>query len=302
MIYSVALALLLGFELSYYLLILQTGIVEYNNSNLVTLLPMFIGGVLGTVLAGKPWGKIRNPIHKIYVALSLQLVLSLMYPAYNVLTLALLGIAVGMMAPLGIYLFKGEQQAKFLLALAIAYTTGTYLFTTEAENRMWMAVLFTSIALLAALVLRNYKLQENDKSTTNPYIAYIPLMVWIFLDSNLFETISRHIGINIWSSFTLLIIVFHLLGLIAAYYIRIEDKKQHWLIALLFVGSYLFSYLEMPLALAIVYPFTISYYNVIVFAALSRESSLYKLSIMMIFVGWIASGLGLGLALSKILH
>ena len=302
MIYSIALALLLGFELSYYLLIIQTGIAEHYNSELLTLLPMFIGGVLGTLLAGKPWGKIINPIHKIYVALSLQLVLSLVYPDYNVLTLALLGIAVGMMAPLGIYLFKGEQQAKFLLALAIAYTTGTYLFTTEADNRMWMAVLFTSIALVAALLLRNYKIQEDDKNTTNPYVAYIPLMVWIFLDSNLFESLSRHEGINIWSSFTLVIIVFHLLGLIAAYYIKLQDKNQHVFITLLFIGSYLFSYLEMPLALAVVYPFTISYYNVVVFGALSREASLYKLSIMMIFVGWIASGLGLGLALSKILH
>ena len=96
--------------------------------------------------------------------------------------------------------------------------------------------------------------------------------------------------------------MFHLLGLIAAYYIKLEDKKQHFFIALLFIGSYTFSYLEMPLVLAVVYPFTISYYNVVVFAALSRESSLYRLSIMMIFVVWIASGLGLGVALSKILH
>ena len=302
MMYSIALALLLGFELSYYLLILQTGIVEYNNSDLISIFPMFVGGVLGTVLAGKPWATILNPIHKIYIALSLQLVLSLVYPNYNVVTLALLGIAVGMMAPLSVYLFKGKQQAKFLLALAIAYATGTYLFTSPAESRMNMAVLFTSIALIAALVLRNYKIEEKDIRKTNPYITYTPLMVWIFLDSNLFETISRHIGINIWSSLTIIIIVFHLLGLIAAYYIKLEDKKQHFFIALLFIGSYTFSYLEMPLVLAVVYPFTISYYNVVVFAALSRESSLYRLSIMMIFVVWIASGLGLGVALSKILH
>ena len=302
MIYSFALAFLLGFELSYYLLILQTGIVEYDNSNLVVLLPMFVGGVLGTILAGKSWGKIQNPIHKVYIALSVQLVLSFFYPHYNTLTLGLLGVAVGVMAPLGIYLFKGKYQGKFLLALAIAYTIGTYLFTTPAESRMWMAVIFTSIALLSALVLRNYKIQANEEHVTNSYISYIPLMLWIFLDSNLFETISRHTGINIWSSFTLVIILFHLLGLIAAFYMKLQDKKQHFFIALLFLGSYTFSYLEMPLALAIVYPFTISYYNVIVFKALSREESLYKLSIVMIFVGWIASGLGLGLALSKILH
>ena len=302
MIYSIALALLLGFELSYYLLIMQTGIVEYDNSNLLILLPMFVGGVLGTILAGKSWGKFDNPIYKIYIALGLQLILSFSYPNYNVVTLALLGLAVGMMAPLGIYLFKGTQQTKFLLALAIAYTTGTYLFTSPAESRMWMAVLFTSIALSSALVLRNYKIQANEIHVTNSYLSYIPLMAWIFLDSNLFETISRHVGINIWSTHTNVIILFHLIGLIAAYYMKLEDKKQHVFIALLFVGSYIFSYFEMPLALAVLYPFTISYYNVIVFAALSKEESLSKLAFMMIFVGWIASGLGLGLALTKLMH
>lgn len=302
MIYSLALASLLGFELSYYLLILQTGIVEYNNSNLITLLPMFIGGVFGTIITGYSWGRLVNPIYKIYIALSLQLILSFIYPHYNVFTLALLGIAVGMMAPLGIYLFKGTQQTKFLLALAVAYATGTYLFTTPSQSRVWMAVLFTVIALVSALVLRKYKVQANEIHVTNPYLSYIPLMLWIFLDSNLFETISRHEGINIWSSHTNTIILFHLIGIIAAFYIKLEDKKQHIFIALLFFGSYCFSYFEAPLALAIIYPFTISYYNVIVFSALSKEESLSKLSFMMIFVGWIASGLGLGLALTKFLH
>lgn len=302
MIYSIALAFLLGFELSYYLLILQTGIVEHFHSDLITMFPMFAGGILGTVLAGKHWTKTNNPMHKVYIALGLQLVLSFLYPNYNLFTLALLGLAVGLMAPMGIYLFKGQYQPKFLLALAIAYTTGTYLFTSEADNRMWMAVVFTSLALIAALVLKNYKLQSDTKELTNSYVSYLPLMLWIFLDSNLFETISRHLGINIWSSYTIVIIIFHLIGLIAAYYMKLEDKRQHVFIALLFVASYTFSYLELPLALAIVYPFTISYYNVIVFAALSKEHSLRKLSFMMIFVGWIASGLGLGLALSKILH
>ncbi len=300
--YSIALAFLLGFELSYYLLILQTGVVEYFDSDLISMFPMFAGGVLGTVLAGEQWTKTNNPMYKIYIALSLQLLLSFLYPNYNLFTLALLGLTVGLMAPLGIYLFKGKYQPKFLLALAIAYTTGTYLFTSEADSRMWMAVLFSSLALLCALVLRNYKVQSDIEGVTNTYASYLPLMLWIFLDSNLFETISRHTGINIWSSYTTVIIIFHLIGLVAAYYMKLEERKQHILIALLFLASYSFSYLEMPLALAMIYPFSISYYNVIVFAALSKEHSLRKLSIMMIFVGWIASGLGLGLALSKILH
>lgn len=302
MMYSLALAFLLGFELSYYLLILQTGIVEYYDSDLITLFPMFAGGVLGTVIAGKSWGKLDNPIYKIYVALSLQLILSFFYPNYNAFTLGLLGIAVGLMAPLGIYLFKANHQSKFILALAIAYTTGTYFFNSAVDERAWMAISFTSVALISALVLRNYKVDTSFKNLSNSYISYIPLMLWIFLDSNLFETMSRHLGIDIWSSHTFLIISFHLIGLVAAYFVKLKLSSQHIFIALLFAGSYGFSYLEMPVALAMVYPFTISYYNVIVFSALSKEGSLKKLSFMMIFVGWIASGAGLALALSELLH
>lgn len=302
MIYATALTFLLGFELSYYLLIIQTGIVEYYDSNLFSLFPMFVGGVIGTILAGRNWGRFENTIHKIYIALGLQLVLSFLYPHYNLYTLCLLGVAVGLMAPLGIYLFKGKFQTKFLLALAIAYTSGTYFFMTESDSRMWMAVSFTVITLFASLVLKNYKIEANEVKLTNTYLSYIPLMLWIFLDSNLFETISRHVGINIWSMQTNVIILFHLIGLVAAYYMRLEDKRQHIFIAFLFVGSYTFYYLDIPLALAMIYPFTISYYNVIIFAALSKEESLSKLAYMMVFVGWIASGLGLGLALSKLFY
>ena len=49
MINSIALSLLLGFELSYYLLILQTGIVAHYDSDLITLFPMFAGGIIGTI-------------------------------------------------------------------------------------------------------------------------------------------------------------------------------------------------------------------------------------------------------------
>jgi hypothetical protein len=88
----------------------------------------------------------------------------------------------------------------------------------------------------------------------------------------------------------------------AAYIINITKIKEHLFIAVLFLASYSLSYLEFPLLLAMIYPFTISYYNVVVFTTLSKEMSLSKLAFIMIFVGWIASGLGLALALSKILH
>lgn len=257
---------------------------------------------MGTILSAKNWGKVQKPTHKIMIALSLQLGLSFMYPNYNVFTLALLGISVGLMAPLGVYLFKEKQQKELLFALAIAYTVGTYSFTSFADGREWMAVVFTVVALSAVLVLKDYEVQRDEKSVSYSFVSYLPLMLWILLDSNLFETLSRHEGLMIWSEFTYCIIAFHLLGLLGAAFIRIKKVHQHVLIALLFLASYGVSYLQLPLVLAMVYPFTISYYNVIVFTALSKETSLSKLAYMMVFIGWIASGLGLTLALSKILH
>ncbi|MDD5158369.1 hypothetical protein [Sulfurimonas sp.] len=302
MIYSSALALLLGFELSYYLLIIQTGVVAHFHSDMLTLFPMFMGGVAGTIMSGFSWGKITNPIHKIMLALLLQLLLSFSYPEYNLFTLVLLGLSVGMMAPLGIYLFKSHQQKELFFALAIAYSTGTYLFKTSADGRIWMAVCFTLIPLFSAVVLRKYRVQTENKRESFPIASYLLLMLWILLDSNLFETLLRHSNINIWSNYTFVIIAFHILGLLGGYFIKMPNYKKHIFIALLFVGSYSVSYLELPLALAMVYPFVISYYNVVVFTTLTKEMSLTKLSFMMIFVGWVASGAGLAIALGGFFH
>lgn len=302
MIYSAALVLLLGFELCFYLLIVQTGVVEHYSSDIIALFPMFAGGVAGTILGGFSWGKISNPMHKIMIALSLQLLLSMLYPDYNTFTLILLGLSVGIMAPLGIYLFKAKQQKELLFALAIAYTIGTYFFTYDADNRVYMAIAFTSIALFSSFVLRNYVVETEAKEVSHPYLQYLPLMLWVFLDSNLFETLSRHTYMNIWSQYTFTIITFHLLGLVGAYFIKIPITQKHILIAMIFVLSYTLSYLEQPLLLAMIYPFTISYYNVVVFTTLSKEASISKLALMMIFVGWAASGLGLAVAISIVLH
>lgn len=302
MIYSSALALLLGFELSYYLLIVQTGVVAHFHSDMLTLFPMFMGGVAGTIISGFSWGKITNPIHKIMLALLLQLLLSFSYPEYNLFTLVLLGLSVGMMAPLGIYLFKSHQQKELFFALAIAYSIGTYFFTTNADSRVWMALCFTLISLFSAVVLRSYRVQTESKTESFPITSYLLLMLWILLDSNLFETLSRHSDINIWSNHTFTIIAFHILGLLGGYFIKMSNYKKHIFIALLFVLSYTFSYLSLPLALAMVYPFVISYYNVVVFTTLTKEMSLTKLSFMMIFVGWIASGAGLAIALGGFFH
>jgi len=299
---SIALVLLLGFELSYYLLIVQTGLAQHYNSDFIALFPLFLGGVAGTILSGQDWGKLTNPIYKIIIALSLQLVLSFIYPFFNAFTLGLLGVAVGIMAPLSVYIFKEKQRLELFLALAIAYTTGTYLFTSFADSRGSMALAFTTVALISAVVLKDYKVQEKKEVKSRPFVMYLPLMFWIFLDSNLFESLSRSANLDIWSHQTFTIIVFHIVGLIAAYVNRTKELNHHFIIGFFFVLSYMFAYLNMPIVLAIIYPFVISYYNVVVFSILTKEMSLNKLSCMMVFIAWIASGIGLALALSKILY
>jgi hypothetical protein len=165
-----------------------------------------------------------------------------------------------------------------------------------------MAVVFTLVALASALILKDYEVDEDEKYVSHSFVSYSPLMLWIFLDSSLFETLSRHEGLMIWSSFTYTIIAFHLLGLVLACFIKMKKLYKHLFIAVLFFLSYLSAYLQWPLVLAMIYPFTISYYNVVVFTVLSKEMHLSKLAYMMVFIGWIASGLGLALALSKVFH
>jgi len=297
-----ALSLLLGFELSYYLLIIQTGIAQHYHSDLIKLSPLFLGGITGTILSAHTWGKITNPIHKIIFALSLQLGLSLLYPDFSPYSLCLLGISVGMMAPLSIYLFKAHQRKELFLALALAYSVGTYGFNSLVDSREWMALSFTLLALISAFVLRDYKVKQDKHIRSTSFAAYLPLMLWVLVDSNLFETLCRHESINIWAHHTYLIIAFHILGLISAFLLKTSTLKHHLIIFLLFILSYVLSYIEHSVFLAIIYPFAISYYNVIVFLTLSKEMNLYKLAYMMVFIGWVASGLGLALALSRVLH
>lgn len=294
---SLFLSILLGFELSYYLLIVQTGLVEHYNSDLIALFPMFVGGVLGSILAGFTWGRVSTVVDKIIIALSLQLILSFLYPSFNTFTLLLLGLAVGLMAPLSIYLFKSKQVKELLFALAIAYTVGTYFFTCSVEDRWMLSIVFSSLSLLSAMMLRSYSIDVQSKASSSSFIIYLPLVLWILLDSNLFESLLRDKSLNIWSSYTLSIIVFHLLGLVASYYVNISKIKEHIFIASLFVFSYIAYYFQNSSILATLYPFTISYYNVVIFRTLTKENSIKRLSIIMIFVGWIASGLGLSLAI-----
>jgi hypothetical protein len=68
---------------------------------------------------------------------------------------------------------------------------------------------------------------------------------------------------------------------------------------ILFALSYLFYFVHEALILSIIYPFVISFYNVVILQTLLKKD-LKTLSVYMIFIGWIASGTGLFVALENL--
>lgn len=117
-------------ELCYYLLIAQTGIVEYFSSNLFLIAPLPVGGVIGSLLIS--YINIKNKVTLFLIA---QLILSFIYPNYNFLTLFILGFIVGSMAPMVINEVKKTSLVELGFALSLSYVTGTILFNYEVSQR-----------------------------------------------------------------------------------------------------------------------------------------------------------------------
>lgn len=292
-----ALVIFVSFELCYYLLVAQTGIVEIFHSNLMIIGYLPVGGVLGSYLSSHL--NIQTK-YKVYGLLCLQLAITFFYPNLNSLELLLLGIAVGGMAPLIIYELKKANSIDLVLALCISYMAGTLLFNTDPSQRMSLAVFLTVVALSGYLFL-----DANKKQGVIQFNVQYPLwmmVLWVFLDSALFETLSRDIAIPIWrGGYTFEIVAFHILGVIAAIYLKIEKTEKPIFILVLFSLSYMLYFLREPLLLSVVYPFVISYYNVVILQSLTQQKSIKNLGIAMIFIGWIASGMGLMIALEEII-
>ena len=144
------LILFIACELCFYLLIAQTGIVEYFSSNIFLIAPLPIGGIIGTLLVS--YIKIENT-NKISIFLTLQLLMSFIYPNYNFLTLFILGIAVGSLAPLIINEIKKTSLVELGFALCISYVTGTFLFNYDVSQRGFIAITLTLIVLIASRFL-----------------------------------------------------------------------------------------------------------------------------------------------------
>ena len=291
---QLALIIFISSELSYYLLIAQTGIVEYFSSNIFAIAPLPIGGIIGSFLTY--FLKISNK-NKITFFLVLQLIMSFFYPNLSIIMLFILGISVGALAPLIINELKKATFVDLGLALSISYVIGTLLFNYEVSLRGNIAITLTLITILCSQFLPKVKISKEN----NQEFSLFAMVLWIFLDSALFETLSRDITISIWrDGYSFEIALFHVIGVISALTFKISKKQKELFIMFLFALSYLFYFLEESLILSLVYPFVISYYNVAILQTIIKKD-LKVISIYMIFIGWLASGAGLFVALESLI-
>jgi len=286
-------------EFCYYLLIAQTGIVEVFHSDIQAFFTLPLGGILGSLLVYRSFGILDNDQKKISFFIALQAFCSLFYPSMNLVILGLLGISLGMSAPLLIKLTRG-RYTEIAVALGFTYALSTALFTYEPSLRGNLAIALSFIALACSFFIHRLPkhLVEIESESLSIY-AVLSMAVWAFLDANLFETLSRSSDISIWRAETWhIILVFHVIGMGAAYFLRDTLKEHHsFIIVLLFAMSYMLYAAREALLLSIVYPFVISYYNFVIMKRLSRLGNLRLLGMIMVFTGWIAGGGGLMSAL-----
>ena len=297
--FSPLFALLIASEFCYYLLIAQTGIVELFHSDIHAFFTLPLGGVIGSLIAYKSVKGINDDIQKLTLALMMQLFGSLFYPQLNLVLLGCLGLSLGMSAPLLIKLSKG-RYAEMAFALGVTYAVATALFTYSPLLRGNLAIVLSLLALFSCLFLEYIPQKERLVAPQHVSLyAIVAMAVWAFLDANLFETLSRSSDIAIWRMETWpIILLFHIIGMAAAYVLRDTLKAYHsFIIAFLFALSYALYAMHEAVLLSMVYPFVISYYNFVILKRLLKQNDLKRLGIIMVFTGWIAGGGGLMSAL-----
>ncbi len=285
-----------AFELCYYLLIAQTGIVEFFGSDLNVIAYMPLGGMIGSVLSTYIVYDIKK---KMLLLAFIQLCVTFFYPDFNSLMLFVLGLSVGGMAPLIIYSLRKAAPNDFIIILSISYLVGTSLFNTPVQDRALLGIIFSLVVLVS--IFKTGAKKQLDKEESLNYPVFM-MMLWVFLDSALFESLSRDIQIPIWrGGYTYEIIFFHITGVAAAIKLRLGHKSKEMIIVIMFALSYLFYFMREPLLLSVVYPFVISYYNTVILQEIIKIKEIRKTGIVMVFIGWIASGAGLYFALEDLM-
>jgi uncharacterized membrane protein len=280
------LVIVLSSQLLYYLLIAQTGVVGAFDSHIHDLYTLPIGGVIGSLLSAF-WRHHGLKLELCFV-FGIQMMISWFYPNYSLGMLLVLGFVVGYTTPLLLYIFRTQSKLQLSLGLAISYAVGTALYTYPFEERGAIAVILPLISL-TALHFAQLKTALSSEKKTFHWPTLGVMMLWIFADSALFETLARSGNRDIWSEYTLLIIASHLAGVYAAFRYGGELMRQTRFIWILFALSYTLYWAKEPILLAVVYPIVISYYNVLVFHALIRLADIRMIGLSMVGVGWIAA-------------
>ncbi len=290
------LVIVLSSQLLYYLLIAQTGIVGAFHSHIHDLYTLPIGGVLGALFSAY-WRHhgIRQELCFLFGA---QMILSWFYPHYSLGMILVLGFVVGYTTPLMIYVFGSQKRLHLAFGLGIAYAVGTALYTYPFAQRDVIAVVLPLISVVALRFARLGTIPQPEKREFDTQSVAV-MMLWIFADSALFETLSRSGAMDIWSHHTVLIIVSHLLGVVLAYLYGKELLSQTRVIWTLFAASYLLYWLKAPILLSVIYPIVISYYNVLLFQKLIGMRDIRLIALSMVGVGWIAASAANGVALSQ---
>lgn len=288
------LVIVLASQLLYYLLIAQTGVVGAFNSDIYALYTLPIGGIIGSFLSAY-WRHfdIRT---ELFFMFGIQMMISWFYPDYSLSMLLVLGFVVGFTTPLLLYIFRSQSTLQLALGLAISYTVGTAFYTYPFGERGDIAIVLPLISVSALYFSHPKHISMGEKSSFNWGILAV-MMLWIFADSALFETLSRSGGMDIWRMYPLLIITSHLLGIFLAYRYGGAFMRQTRVILSLFILSYALYWLKEPILLSIVYPVVISYYNVLLFQALIRLADIRLIALSMVGIGWIATSIANSLAI-----
>ena len=286
-----SLIILVAFELSYYLLIVQTGIVEYYSSNIYLLATLPLGGIIGSIFSSFIKEKKRDILS---FFIFLQLLISLFYPNISQQLLFVLGVSAGVISVLMIDLLKKLKPFEIGVALSISYTIGTLLFNYDVSLRGDLAVLLSVVVLVGSRFLPKEDIHREDSYRH----SIVVMLIWVLLDATLFETLSRDTVISIWrDGFSLEIVFFHIVGVVLALSLKLSNRVNESVILLLFIMSYFLYYLKLAYLLSAIYPIAISYYNIVILQTILKKD-LKTIAIYMLFIAWVSSGLGLFMALN----
>ncbi|HZF69311.1 hypothetical protein [Sulfuricurvum sp.] len=288
------LVIVLASQLLYYLLIAQTGVVGAFDSHIHDLYTLPIGGLIGSLMSA--YWRHFNIRTELYFLFGIQIIISWFYPDYSLGMLLVLGFVVGYTTPLMLYIFRSQSTFQLALGLAISYAIGTALYTYPFGERGNIAIILPLVSVAALRFSHVNHIFDREKSSFHWGVLAV-MMLWIFADSALFETLSRSGGMDIWRMYPWIIIPAHLFGVFLAYRYGGELLGQTRIIWSLFILSYILYWIKEPLLLSVVYPIVISYYNVLLFQALIRLANIRLIALSMVGVGWIASSIANGVAI-----